>query len=85
MEERLVEAVKREVAKYAEVTPDEVQLDDLFETLGVDSLDAVGLVADLEEEFEVTVPDDALTSIYTVGDAVAVLRQALDGAEDDQG
>jgi acyl carrier protein len=76
MEDAIAEAVKREVANYAGVAADQIQLEDLFESLGVDSLDAVGLVANLEDEFEVVVDDDALRSIRTVGDAVKVIRHA---------
>ena len=38
--------------------------------LGADSLDTVELVMELEEEFDVNIPDDAAEKIQTVGQAV---------------
>jgi acyl carrier protein len=47
-----------------------------FLEAGADSLDVVELVMELEEEFEVTIPDDQAEKIRTVGDVVdCVLRQ----------
>jgi len=38
--------------------------------LGADSLDTVELVMELEEEFDINIPDDAAEKIQTVGQAV---------------
>ena len=48
------------------VTPEAKLTDDLE----LDSLDAVDLISALEEEFDVTMPDDAAVSFQTVGDIV---------------
>ena len=40
-----------------------------IEDLGADSLDLVEIVMAFEDEFETTIPDTALESIKTVGDA----------------
>lgn len=72
------EAVRREVAEAAEVEPSEVGLDDTFEELGVDSLDALGMIANLEDEFGVEVPDEDLKRLRTVRSAVEVLRCAAE-------
>jgi acyl carrier protein len=41
----------------------------------MDSLGFVFLVMELEEQFDITIPDDAVDQIQTVGDAVALLQQ----------
>ena len=41
-----------------------------IEDLGADSLDTVELVMELEEEFGVTIPDEAAEKITTVGQAI---------------
>jgi acyl carrier protein len=46
----------------------------LFEDLGADSANVMMLIMDLEQEFDLTVEDDALTSIQTVGDIVKYLE-----------
>ena len=44
--------------------------------LGADSLDTVELVMELEEEFDINIPDDAAEKIQTVGQAVAFIEQS---------
>ena len=70
------DAVRREAAEVAGIDPSEVPLDARFEDIGVDSLDALGMISNLEDEFGVEVPDEDLRELETVGDAVAVLRRA---------
>lgn len=47
---------------------------DLSEDLGADSLDAVELNMALEDIFEISIPDEQLTQMKTVGDIVAYLE-----------
>jgi len=52
------------------VSPDQVTMEATFgEDLGADSLDLVELVMKLEEEFDVTVDEDELEGIATIGQA----------------
>ena len=44
--------------------------------LGADSLDTVELVMELEEEFDINIPDDAAEKIQTVGQAIGFIEQA---------
>lgn len=44
-----------------------------IDDLGADSLDLVELVMAFEDEFEVTIPDDKVESIKSVGDAVSFM------------
>ncbi len=48
--------------------------------LGADSLDTVELVMELEEEFEINIPDDAADKIQTVGQAIEHIEKATAGA-----
>ena len=47
--------------------------------LGADSLDTVELVMELEEEFDINIPDDAAEKIQTVGQAIEFINKAQDG------
>lgn len=47
---------------------------DLVADLGADSLDAVEIIMNLEEEFDVTVPDVDASQIKTVGDIVKLIE-----------
>lgn len=44
--------------------------------LGADSLDTVELVMELEEEFDITIPDDVAEKIQTVGQAIEFIEKA---------
>ncbi len=43
--------------------------------LGADSLDIVELVMELEDEFNVSIPDEDAEEIQTVGDAVKYIKE----------
>src|SRR5215510_14202782 len=45
--------------------------------LGADSLDQVELVMELEEEFDINIPDDAAEKIQTVGQAVEYIEAGM--------
>jgi len=50
---------------------DKIGMDTIFvEDLGFDSLEQIELVAELEEEFDINIPDVVSDEIRTVGDAV---------------
>ena len=63
-------AARRFGADEAVLKPD----DDLFERLGIDSFQAVELISDLEEEFDVELPDYELQGIKTF----SALAQKID-------
>ena len=48
-----------------------------FEELALDSLDRVSLSFDLEEKYNVDIPEHRLNSIKTVGDVVNEVHQAI--------
>lgn len=45
--------------------------------LGADSLDTVELVMELEEEFDINIPDDVAEKIQTVGQAIDFIEKTL--------
>ena len=49
--------------------------------LGADSLDTVELVMELEEEFDITIPEDAAEKIQTVGQAIAHIEKAVNDGQ----
>jgi acyl carrier protein len=42
--------------------------------LGADSLDVFEVTMSFEEEFDIDIPDNAVASLVTVGDAIAFIR-----------
>jgi len=51
------------------------------EDLGADSLDTVELVMDLEEEFDLEIPDEEAETLTTVGAAIKYLEEKLKNKE----
>ena len=49
--------------------------------LGADSLDTVELVMELEEEFDINIPDDVAEKIQTVGQAIDHISKAVESTE----
>jgi len=73
VQERVVGIVAEQLGVDKEkVTPETSFVNDL----GADSLDTVELVMELEEEFEIDIPDDAAEKIQTVGEAVEFIEKA---------
>ena len=69
------EKAKEIIAKELEVSVDQLTPDAKFiEDLGADSLDQVELVMELEDEFEITIPDEDAQKIQSVGQAVEYIN-----------
>jgi acyl carrier protein len=71
MSATIEQKVKGIIAENLGVSEDEIKATSSFiEDLGADSLDIVELVMQMEEEFEVEIPDEEAENIKTVQDAV---------------
>jgi acyl carrier protein len=56
----------------ATLTPDKKLVADL----GIDSPKALEMMCDLEEQFKIELPEDAVARIETVGDILAIVQAA---------
>ena len=66
------------IAEQLSVDPEEITLDTSFaDDLGADSLDLVEVVVALEDELDVTIEDEELQTIKTVGDAYDLIRSKM--------
>lgn len=71
------EKVVEIVAEQLGVDRDKITRETSFvQDLGADSLDTVELVMELEEEFDINIPDDAAEKIQTVGQAIDFIEKA---------
>jgi acyl carrier protein len=69
------ERVKKVVMKQLSVKEEQVTLNAAFvEDLGADSLDQVELVMELENEFEVEIPDEEAAKITNVKQAIEYVK-----------
>lgn len=54
----------------------------LYNDIGIDSLDAIELVTHMEEEFDITVPDEKINEIRTVDDIVKAVEGCINNKKD---
>jgi acyl carrier protein len=71
------------IAKKKRVEKPTVELSDRLEDLGLESLDAVEMIFDLEEKFDIEIPYNANTNnprteFETVGDVVKSIQKLVD-------
>ncbi|MCP4290448.1 MAG: acyl carrier protein [bacterium] len=75
IQEKVYEIIQRKLSVNAEqITPEA----SFTEDLGADSLDTVELVMDLEEEFNITIPEEEQENLKTVQNAIDYLEKHLD-------
>ena len=75
----IFEKLKEISAEQLRVEADEVKMDsNIQDDLGADSLDVVDLITTIEDEFDISIPDEAVEEIKTVGDIVNYVEKNTD-------
>lgn len=65
------EKIRSLISERFDVEEDKITRDtDIVEDLGVDSLDIAELLLTLEDEFDITIPEEDIAKLKTVGDLV---------------
>ncbi|MCD6386384.1 acyl carrier protein [Candidatus Sumerlaeota bacterium] len=78
----IAERVKEIIVNKLGVSEEEVKEDASFvEDLGADSLDIVELIMDMEEEFNIEIPDEDAEQIRTVGEAINYITEKTESEE----
>jgi acyl carrier protein len=76
--EKLYDALKEVLVGRLKVEPETIKPEaDLFEDLGLDSIDLMTAVMAIEEQFGIEVPDSDLENVKTLGDAIGVLQSKV--------
>jgi acyl carrier protein len=74
VEERVIEIVCENLAVNKEQV---TRSTNFIEDIGADSLDIVELIMELEEEFDIQIPDDQAEKIKTVGEAIDYIEREI--------
>ena len=74
MSDDLIQRVLKVIAASKRIPPETVTIDSDFEQLGIDSMDAVEILFALENEFDVSIPDEEVRHVRDV-------RQMCEGIE----
>jgi acyl carrier protein len=74
MSDDLIQRVLKVIAATKHIPQETVTIDSEFEQLGIDSMDAVEILFALENEFDVSIPDDDVRQVRNV-------RQMCEGVD----
>jgi acyl carrier protein len=74
MSDDLIQRVLNVIAKSKRIPRENITIDSGFEQLAIDSMDAVEILFELENEFDINIPDDAVRHVRNV-------RQMCEGVE----
>jgi len=71
----MLDKVKPLMAEALNLNEDEITLEaNLKDDLGIDSLDAVELIMELEDEFDVKIEDEEAQAFVTIADIIKTLE-----------
>lgn len=72
----MFEKIKELICNYVEADADDITEDSKFiEDLGFNSYDFMSMLGDIEEEFGVTVDEEEILNVRTVGEAIDYLNK----------
>ena len=66
MSDDLIQRVLKVIATSKRIPPETVTIDSDFAQLNIDSMDAVEILFALENEFDISIPDDAVRDVRNV-------------------
>jgi len=66
------------IANQSHCKPQDVSLDMSLSKLGIDSLGAITIIYELEDQLDIEIPNEVFDSLETVNDIVTKLQQILD-------
>lgn len=73
----VTERVIQVIAKAQHIPVENVKAESTFEELKIDSLDGLQIVFALEEEFDISIPDEEAKALRSIGQAVSGIKQLL--------
>lgn len=77
MKEEIFTKVANIISSNNHIPKETITLDSTFEDLGMDSLDGLTLINDLENEYNITLTNEEVVEIKTVRQAVDTLSRAI--------
>jgi acyl carrier protein len=74
MSDELIQRIVKVIATSKRIPLESVAIDSEFEQIGIDSMDAVEILFALENEFDISIPDEEVRQVRNV-------RQMCEGVE----
>ena len=75
----MLDKIREIICEFVDMDPKSITLEtNIRKDLGLNSLELVNLAVDIEEEFDVEIPDKEAMSLETVADAIRVVEKYMD-------
>lgn len=72
----MLDKMRKIICEFVEMDPEKITLEtNIRNDLGLNSLELVNLAVDMEEEFDVEIPDREAMGLETVADAIKVIEK----------
>ena len=72
---KILEIIREEMCESEDYCIDP---DATFEEMDIDSLDLLEIVTSIEDEFQIEIPDEAMSEIKTAGDAIDYVEKLVE-------
>ena len=82
MSEELIQRVLKVIATSKRIPLETVTIDSEFQQIGIDSMDAVEILFALENEFDISIPDDEVRSVRNVRQMCAGVEKLVAAKSD---
>jgi acyl carrier protein len=77
MSEQLTRRVLSVIAATQRISPETVTIDKSFQELGIDSMDGINILFALENEFDITIPDEQAKQIRSIREMVEGIAKLI--------
>ena len=77
-EVNVADKVKQIFADYKKIEPADINTNATFEELGFDSLDGLNIIFELEEAFDIVIPDEKAQEMRSVGQIIEEIEALLE-------
>ena len=77
MSEQLSQRVLSVIAATQRISPEKVTVGSSFQELGIDSMDGINILFALENEFDITIPDEQAKQIRSIREMVEGIEKLV--------
>jgi len=77
MPQQLTQRVLSVIAATQRISPETVTIDKSFQELGIDSMDGINILFALENEFDITIPDEQAKQIRSIREMVEGIEKLV--------
>jgi acyl carrier protein len=75
----MLERIRNIICEFVDIDPESITPETNIRTdLGLNSLELVNLAVEIEEEFDVEIPDREAMGLETVADAIRIIEEYMD-------